>query len=101
MQSQDDSKPERRYLPDPQVCRRYGVCAMTLWRWDHDPEMNFPKPMRVGRRKYRDEEELVAWERWCVASDAAAPRKDSLRSAEQPNMKTRPHEHQETVDDPG
>ena len=76
MQSQDDFKPEWRYLPDPQVCRRYGVCAMTLWRWDHDPEMNFPKPMRILTRSYRDEEELVAWEAKARGSaHRAAPRR--------------------------
>jgi predicted DNA-binding transcriptional regulator AlpA len=53
----------RRWLPDSQVCKRYGVSPMTLWRWDHNPEMNFPKPMRINRRKYRDEAELEAWER--------------------------------------
>jgi|RhiMethySRZTD1v2_1073278.scaffolds.fasta_scaffold4843472_2 predicted DNA-binding transcriptional regulator AlpA len=62
MHQQDDST-GRRYLPDPQVCRRYGVTAMTLWRWDHDPSVNFPKPIRINRRKYRDEAELEAWER--------------------------------------
>jgi hypothetical protein len=24
-------------VPDPQVCREFGVSAMTLWRWDRDP----------------------------------------------------------------
>lgn len=53
-----------RYLPDPDVCKRYSISAMTLWRWDHDPEQNFPKPIRFGsRRKYRDLAALEAWER--------------------------------------
>ena len=67
MHQQDDST-GRRYLPDPQVCRRYGVSAMTLWRWDHDPRINFPKPIRINRRKYRDEAELEAWERFRAAA---------------------------------
>jgi predicted DNA-binding transcriptional regulator AlpA len=57
------SERERRYLPDPKVCQRYDVHPMTLWRWDHDPNLNFPKPIRIGRRKYRDEHELERWER--------------------------------------
>lgn len=60
------SNPEsdaRRYLPDPKVCQRYSVTPMTLWRWDNDPAVNFPKPIRINRRKYRDESELEAWER--------------------------------------
>jgi predicted DNA-binding transcriptional regulator AlpA len=53
----------RRMLPDPRVCERYGVCAMTLWRWDNNTTLNFPKPIRINGRKYRDESELEAWER--------------------------------------
>jgi predicted DNA-binding transcriptional regulator AlpA len=58
-----DNTSSRRYLPDPKVCERYGITSMTLWRWDHDPLVNFPKPIRIKRRKYRDEAELVEWER--------------------------------------
>jgi predicted DNA-binding transcriptional regulator AlpA len=53
---QDKSK---RLIPDSAVCRRYGVVAYTLWRWDHDkPELGFPKPVRINGRKYRVEAEL-------------------------------------------
>lgn len=58
----------RRYLPDPKVCQRYGITPMTLWRWDHDPRVNFPRPIRINHRKYRDEAELESWERSRVAS---------------------------------
>jgi hypothetical protein len=34
---------EKRLLPDPIVCRCYGVSAMTIWRWEHDPQLDFPK----------------------------------------------------------
>jgi predicted DNA-binding transcriptional regulator AlpA len=53
---------ERRWVPDPQVCKRYGISAMTLWRWDRNSELAFPKPMVVNRRKYRDEAELDAFD---------------------------------------
>ena len=61
----------RRLLPDPVVCRRYEVTAMTIWRWDHDPELGFPKPIRIKRRKYRYESELEAFERGRAAADPA------------------------------
>ena len=32
------------------------------WRWDHDPDLNFPKPIRIRSRKYRDERELDAFD---------------------------------------
>jgi len=72
MIQQDDTKSGRRYLPDPQVAKRYGVSSMTLWRWDHDPHISFPKPIRINRRKYRDEAELEAWERSRAAQVEAA-----------------------------
>jgi hypothetical protein len=31
-------------LPDPKVTERYGITAMTLWRWDHDEKLGFPRP---------------------------------------------------------
>jgi predicted DNA-binding transcriptional regulator AlpA len=48
----------KRLIPDPLVRRRYGVSAMTLYRWDHDPDLGFPKPIRIRNRKYRDERAL-------------------------------------------
>ena len=31
----------------------------TLWRWDNEqPELGFPKPVRINKRKYRFEDEL-------------------------------------------
>ena len=47
-----------RLIPDSEVCRRYGVVAYTLWRWEHDPHMGFPKPVRINGRKHRIEAEL-------------------------------------------
>jgi predicted DNA-binding transcriptional regulator AlpA len=53
---------QKRLLPDPRVCERYSVTGMTLWRWDHDPNLNFPKPIIIRNRKYRDEAELDAFD---------------------------------------
>jgi hypothetical protein len=48
-----------RLIPDSEVCRRYGVVAYTLWRWDHNkPELGFPKPVKINGRKYRVADEL-------------------------------------------
>ena len=35
---------EKRLIPDVKVQRRYGVSAMTIWRWDHDKQLDFPRP---------------------------------------------------------
>jgi hypothetical protein len=45
-------------VPDPQVQKEFGVTAMSIWRWDRDPELiklGWPPPKsrpsgRVGNR---------------------------------------------------
>ena len=49
-------------LPDSQVAARYKVDPRTIDRWDHRPELNFPKPIRINTRKYRSIEQLESWE---------------------------------------
>lgn len=55
----------KKLIPDPQVCHRYQVTPMTIWRWDHDPRLAFPKPIYIRGRKYRDERELDAFDELC------------------------------------
>ncbi len=38
-----------------------GVSDMTIWRWQHDPALNFPKPAYVSRRRYWREADIIAW----------------------------------------
>ena len=52
-----------QFLPARQVWERYGVTSMTLWRWLRDPDLRFPRPMRIGRFRYWRLSDLVAWER--------------------------------------
>jgi predicted DNA-binding transcriptional regulator AlpA len=63
----------RRLIPDPQVWKRYGVTSMTGWRWDNNPNLQFPKPVVINRRKYRYEDELEQWERAQAAKSNSAP----------------------------
>jgi hypothetical protein len=57
------TRPARK-LTTRQVCARYGnVCDRTVHRWGGDPELHFPKPMRVNRRLYYDEDELDEFDR--------------------------------------
>jgi predicted DNA-binding transcriptional regulator AlpA len=67
---------EKRLLPDSVVCRRYGVSSMTVWRWDRDPALNFPKPFRIKGRKYRDSGELDEFDQ------RTRPADDNVRHAE-------------------
>ena len=56
-------KPTRRLVPDAEVCRRYGISSSTIYNWDHNPTLNFPKPVRINKRKFRDEAELERFDR--------------------------------------
>lgn len=52
-----------KYVTGPQVLARYQISEMTLHRWQKNEALGFPKPMVVNRRKFYDEEQLIAWER--------------------------------------
>ena len=60
----------RRLIPDREVRERYKLSSMGLWRWDHDSNLNFPKPVWIRGRKYRDEAELAAFDRACIEARA-------------------------------
>lgn len=48
-------------IPDPEIARQLGVTLMTIWRWDHSPEMGFPKRIKINTRNYRSASDLAAW----------------------------------------
>jgi hypothetical protein len=52
----------KKLLPEAKVAERYGVTTVTLWRWDNDPDLGFPKPIVIRQRKYRDVEQLDAFD---------------------------------------
>ncbi|KSV90945.1 hypothetical protein N181_09760 [Sinorhizobium fredii USDA 205] len=51
------------YLTTSQVLQRYSISEMSLWRWQKNESLGFPRPMIVNKRKFFKEEDLVAWER--------------------------------------
>ena len=57
-------------LPDPQVAQRYKISTRTLARWDNQPELGFPPPVRINNRKYRHVRALEEFERARVADKA-------------------------------
>lgn len=38
-----------------------GISDMSLWRWLHDPSLEFPRPLYIGRRRYWREHEVTRW----------------------------------------
>ena len=44
--------PNDEYLPGPHVRKRYKISVPTLWRWQQDPALGFPKPTRIRKRTF-------------------------------------------------
>lgn len=38
-----------------------GASDMWLWRKLKDPDLNFPRPVYIGKRRFFDEAEISAW----------------------------------------
>ena len=53
------------FLPAGRVRQRYGVSDMSLYRWLRDAELNFPKPIYIGRYRYWRLADLLAFEQSC------------------------------------
>ena len=64
---------QTKLLRSSDVRARYnGISDRTLCRWERDPDMGFPRPLIINKRKYWDEFELDAF-------DAAQARGNSRR----------------------
>ena len=50
------------FLTRTKVCARYGVCQMTLWRWEQKAELKFPPSVRINGRAYFKLADIEAWE---------------------------------------
>ena len=61
--SPKDSMTTDRFLGASDVCRRYSISTMSLWRWLRDADLQFPPSIWVRRRRFWREADLVKWER--------------------------------------
>ena len=61
-----DTEEIEHLVPDPVVCKEFGVTSMTLYRWDHDPAkhaLGWPPKVQIGTRNYRNRKQLEAFKR--------------------------------------
>jgi hypothetical protein len=49
-------------LPTRAVCKRYSISDRTLARWEKDPDLNFPQPLKINDRKYYNAAALAAFD---------------------------------------
>ncbi|HZK91571.1 MAG TPA: hypothetical protein VFC56_15610 [Stellaceae bacterium] len=61
---------EAVWLTASQVTRRFGISQMSLWRWLHDPRLQFPAPVQIRERNYWRLDEIVEWERAAATRSA-------------------------------
>jgi predicted DNA-binding transcriptional regulator AlpA len=57
-----EANTSRRFLTTEQVRKRYNITNQTIWRWLRDPELGFPKPETIRRRRYWLEAKLDAFD---------------------------------------
>jgi predicted DNA-binding transcriptional regulator AlpA len=73
----NDGRP-RKFLSGPQVCARYDISDMCLWRWLQNAELEFPQPsFVVHRRRFWDEAILRAWELRKISAPARTLREET------------------------
>src|SRR5438128_959367 len=48
-------------IPRPQLRAKLGISAVTLWRWRHDDESDFPSPKVINGRLYFSLCAISAW----------------------------------------
>jgi hypothetical protein len=52
----DAKQGEKFLVPDRRVADEFSTSLMSLWRWDHDPELaelGWPQPVKLRNRNYR------------------------------------------------
>jgi hypothetical protein len=66
-------EPDKVYVPAAKVRERYGgISDMSLWRWVRNPEMGFPQPFTINRRRYWRLRDLEIWEQFRATDDEVA-----------------------------
>jgi hypothetical protein len=68
---EEDESGKPVLIADRRAAERYGVSVRTLARWDETPGLDFPPPVYIRDRRYRELARLEVWDR-AMARKAAA-----------------------------
>jgi hypothetical protein len=49
---QDSDGDERPLMTSRHVCERFNIVPRTLHRWDHNPDLGFPRAIIINGRKF-------------------------------------------------
>jgi hypothetical protein len=59
-----------------------GITPMALWRWERDPDLNFPPPIVIRKRKFRSRLAVEAFKQRLITKatkPAPTPRPQAKR----------------------
>lgn len=57
------SKMESEWIGGAQLAAMLGITTMTLWRWERDAKLGFPRPTVIRDRKYWSRADINEWMR--------------------------------------
>ena len=77
--ARDSAAAPDTHVPDPQVARELGITLMSLWRYTHDPALDFPPPIKIRNRNFRSRHLLEAFKQRMLVS--AIRQRDGGRGA--------------------
>jgi predicted DNA-binding transcriptional regulator AlpA len=49
------------FIPGPKLRAKFGISAVTLWRWRHEKENRFPAAKMINGRLYFPLDAVTAW----------------------------------------
>jgi len=52
-----------RWARNSPLAKYLNVSTMCIWRWQRDPQLNFPQPSRINNIDYTDLNLVDAWMR--------------------------------------
>jgi hypothetical protein len=59
-------------VPDSVVAKQFNVSLMTIWRWSHDPNLNFPPAIQIRKRNFRSSRQLSQFKARMMARGSTA-----------------------------
>ena len=71
------SETELKWLSGARIAAYLGVTAMTIWRWERDPKLDFPTATVIHGRKYRSRDDIDARMRRLATGKATRQRQSN------------------------
>lgn len=80
----DNQDDDVELISDVEICKDLGVTAMTIWRYERNPALNFPSKLKLAGpkgRNHRDAKAYRAWKRERVRGGAKSAEQQTSKAA--------------------